>query len=255
MKGPREPRLTETTRFQQHSGKENRLTFGVWNDANLIHSFWGKPGPQSEMCLALKTSSNYPNTITSEFPSRKIQSLRQVHSNRTLIVDGKKPEGSRVSGHDAIFTNRRDIYIAITVADCLPIFIHDGINQIAGLIHAGWRGTFLGITARAIREASLKLGLDCSHSKFVLGPCIQSCCFKVSSDVAILFPEENVVNRNGSAFIDIPSANRSQLMQAGVSPENIHILRECTFCNPDRFYSYRRTKDLKQKMVALMGVM
>jgi YfiH family protein len=202
----------------------------------------------------LKSDRNYPNTLTAGFPSRKIHSLRQVHSNRTLIVDRGDRNEPKVSGHDAIFTKRRDIYIAITVADCLPIFAYDGKNQIAGLIHAGWRGTMLGIAARAIREASSTLGFVASQAKFVLGPCIQSCCFKVSTDVAILFPYEHVAGRDGSAFVDIPSVNRSQILQAGARPENLHIVPECTYCNPERFYSYRRTRDLTQKMVALMGL-
>ncbi|MCI0530481.1 MAG: polyphenol oxidase family protein [candidate division Zixibacteria bacterium] len=254
MKEPREPRPTETAQFQQHSGRENRLTFSVLGDANLIHSFWGRPGSQSDICLSLKSNRNYLNTLTAGFPSRKIHSLRQVHSNRTLIVDGGEQKESEVPGHDAIFTNRRDIYIAITVADCLPIFAYDGKNQIAGLIHAGWRGTFLGIAARAIREASSTLGFAASRAKFVLGPCIQSCCFKVSSDVATLFRDEHVASRTGSAFVDIPSVNRSQILQAGARPENIHVVPECTYCNPERFYSYRRTGDLTQKMIALMGL-
>jgi copper oxidase (laccase) domain-containing protein len=54
--------------------------------------------------------------------------------------------------------------------------------------------------------------------------------------------------------LDLPEANRRQLMEAGVLPENIWVSELCTSCRTDLLFSHRREKGITGRMMGAIGI-
>lgn len=148
---------------------------------------------------------------------------------------------------DGLITNVPGTALFVFSADCGTLLYHDPVTGAVGACHAGWRGTALGI-ARKTAEAMVKTyGCDPKNIRVALGPCISKCCFETDSDVpeamlAALGEEANAfIEKNGEKYhVDLKGINKSFVMQAGISEENIDVTELCTACQPDIFWSHRR---------------
>ena len=185
---------------------------------------------------------------------RKLITLSQMHRDGCAIISRKDRPGSGYQA-DAVFTDRDDVLISVQVADCLSIFLVNQTSNVVGLIHAGWRGTILGIVQTALSKAERQLGCRAGDFTAVLGPCIRSCCYQVSGAVAVLFDRECVQKtKEGSTRLDLVRANVKQLADYGVEQERIFVCRECTCCRADLFFSHRREGKAAGRMIGFMGL-
>jgi YfiH family protein len=181
--------------------------------------------------------------------------LEQVHSKRILAVRKRSAlKGIETKRCDGILTDVSRIVLTVKVADCVPIFLVDPERRISGLIHAGWKGTLLGIAKEGVRQASQIFGCSPENLIVVLGPCIGACCYQVSDSLAILFPRDCLDFTQNGINLDLVKANLKQLLQSGVRREKIFSSNLCTFCKPELFYSYRRDKDNRKKMTAFTAI-
>ena len=94
-----------------------------------------------------------------------------------------------------------------------------------------------------------------------IGPAANSCCYEIGADVMSIFKERFTSadqlltgTREGHARIDLHRANRDQLIDAGLSPDRIHIASVCTMDRNDLFFSYRREKHVHGRVGRLMSV-
>jgi len=159
---------------------------------------------------------------------------------------------------DAVITKEAGILVGIQVADCVPILLYEKTKGIIGAIHAGWRGT-----AEAILKKTIKAVIDrfvCSEDNIyiALGPAIRWCCYQIDFDVmrAVTHatgPGEYSINKAGKHCLDLPTANKYQALSSGIPENNIWLSDECTFCNPDKFYSYRFARGTTGRQGAFIG--
>ena len=147
-------------------------------------------------------------------------------------------------------------FVGVKTADCVPILLVDSRNRAVAAVHAGWRGTLLGVArgaALALRSAYGTLPADLNVA---IGPAIGFCCYEVGEDVAghfrSIFPERG--DLNGAARLDLPEANRRQLVELGVPAEKIFQAGLCTRCNAAEFFSYRREGDGAGRMLSAVGL-
>jgi YfiH family protein len=179
---------------------------------------------------------------------------QQIHGNDCLAIK-KGDELKKKYKGDAILTNRRDIFLTVSVADCLPIFLVEPKRKVVGLVHAGWRGTLLEIAKETIKKAQKEFG--CKPENFILlfGPAIQKCCYDISEGIAILFDEDCLIRRSGEkSKLDLICANVKQFLNCGVKRKNILATNDCTYCNKDMFHSFRRDGDKAGRMIAFIGI-
>jgi hypothetical protein len=185
---------------------------------------------------------------------RKLVSLSQNHGDECVILTSKDDLRKKQAG-DAVFTNRDDVFISVEVADCLPIYLWHAQKKMVGLVHAGWRGTLLGVSQRSIKIALQEFGGSPGDFTVMIGPCIRSCCYRVSAEVGILFQPECISpGEKGGFMLDLVEANMKQLRACGVEDNKMFVTEGCTFCNNDLFHSYRREKERVRKMFAFMGL-
>ena len=115
-----------------------------------------------------------------------------------------------------------------------------------GAAHAGWKGALTGV-AEATVAAMEKLGAERARIRAALGPLIRQPNYEVGAEFvdalhgggrrqrALL----RAGARAGHAMFDLPGFIRSRLERAGIA--GIEDLRLCTYAEPARFFSYRRT--------------
>jgi len=181
----------------------------------------------------------------------RLHLLSQVHGRevRRAPWDGR-PEA------DAAFTREPGVLLGIETADCLPVLLADPVRRAAAAAHAGWRGSALGVTLAAAR-ALLADGSRAGDLVAALGPAIGPCCYEVGDELRGHFgPGEQDLFRpgpNGRPRLDLRELNRRQLLAAGLRPERIASLADCTCCRADLYHSFRRDGSAAGRMISWLG--
>jgi YfiH family protein len=169
----------------------------------------------------------------------------QIHSPHVVVADEPWSVETRPKA-DAIVTRTPGLAIGVSTADCGPLLFADPQARVIGAAHAGWRGAFSGVIEGTI-AAMETLGADRGRISVALGPLIRQDNYEVSQSFVeeFLRADEAYARffapaaRDGHAMFDLPGFIASRLAQSGVgSFEDIGI---CTYADPERFYSYRRS--------------
>lgn len=186
-----------------------------------------------------------------------IVSADLVHGNKVVVV-GEREKGGIVPSADALVTNQKGVYLAVTVADCFPVFLYDSDSHAIGMVHAGWRGIIGGVVANALRAMQKHCGSDPRMILAGVGPGIRACHFAFPQDACDVFGEYSfaIEKQNGIPHVDLPAIIRRQLFLSGVKESNVESAATCTYCAGDQYFSYRRrhAKDFPA-MVAYIGMM
>ncbi|MBI3811781.1 MAG: peptidoglycan editing factor PgeF [Nitrospirae bacterium] len=176
-----------------------------------------------------------------------ILSVRQVHGDSIRVIGTSGDEDDSDGAWDALVTNRKGIVITVKAADCLPILIWDGNKKVAAAVHAGWRGSLKAIASKTVLTMRSSFGCRPDDLWVGIGPAIGPCCYEVDGPVLGPLRAEfeywkDVVRETGGGkgMLDLAGLNLRQLIASGVLPDRIAVTGACTFCHPERFYSYRR---------------
>lgn len=158
-------------------------------------------------------------------------------------------------GVDALGADAPGAVLAIYVADCLALWLHDPRRGVIGLAHAGWRGLAAGMPGNLVR-AALSCGGAAEDLRVALSPCIRRCCFEVGEEVAAAFADvPGAVDRSrAKPHVDMIAVARWQLTQAGVRAQRVEVVPGCTRCDPERFASYRHDPQNCGRNVALIAL-
>src|ERR1700681_1632612 len=118
---------------------------------------------------------------------------------------------------DALITDRPDIGLFTTHADCFPIVLWDPFHGAVGLAHAGWRGTQAGVAVAALQAMEHEFHTQPRDVRAGIGPGICGRCYEVGPEVAENFGAAFVTQGDGDRFLlDLAAANIAQLRDAGV---------------------------------------
>jgi len=178
----------------------------------------------------------------SEYFNLEFKELKQVHSdtifNQKNIVKGSEGDG-------IIITEKGEGAI-IRTADCVPLFFFSQMGDIAGIIHAGWRGFHKGIEKKLI-ERLKSMNIDIKNIKFIAGPHIEGKCYEVGMELYENFSnnknrDEFFQKKEGKYYLDIFKGLKLSLISEGIPETNISSMNICTFCNPQNLPSYRKNK-------------
>lgn len=176
----------------------------------------------------------------------------QAHTDRVRIVKEKKywdkPDLDVYDMTDGLITNKKNIILATTNADCILLLIFDPIKRVIANIHSGWRGTLQEISLKTIGKMEKEFGSNPEDLIVCICPSIRKCHFEVKKDVYELFLnkfnnigniEEFIEEKNDKWYIDTVYINKKLLSIAGVKEENIEDSKLCSVCNKDKIHSYR----------------
>ena len=169
----------------------------------------------------------------------ELTTIGSVHGAAVARVD--EPVDS-VDDVDALVTDQPGVALFATYADCYPIVLWDPEKRVAGLVHAGWRGTRAGVARAAVDFMRDEYG--CRHVRAGIGPGICGRCYEVGEEVGQQFDSRFLApGSDGRFLLDLAAANRAQLEHAGVKS-----VYEIGICTKEHylFPSHRRHPDGKR---------
>jgi polyphenol oxidase len=169
----------------------------------------------------------------------------QIHSAEVVVAEEPWTHETRPRA-DAIVTRMSGLAIGISTADCGPVLLADSEARVIGAAHAGWRGALAGVTDATIVTME-RLGAERARIVAALGPMIHQPSYEVGADLVGRFLVADTTNdrffrpaaRPGHALFDLPGYIAARLAAAGIGA--IEDLARCTYADPDRFFSFRRT--------------
>ena len=195
------------------------------------------------------------------FSPRQTVFTKQLHTDVIRVVDEThRGEGlfrETTTVCDGLITDRPQVALVAFTADCTPILLFDPVRNAIGAVHAGWRGTAQGIAAKAVEAMVREYGCEPRHIRAAIGPSIGQCCFETDEDVPAAMTEGlgdealSAIQKKGEKyFVDNKACNALWLRRAGV--EQIDISRDCTKCDPNRYWSHRVTGGQRGSLAAVI---
>ncbi|QFT57452.1 Laccase domain protein YfiH [Sulfitobacter sp. THAF37] len=177
-----------------------------------------------------------------DVPPEHLLGVHQVHSARAVTVDAPLAERPRA---DALVTATPGLALSVLAADCQPVLFADPQAGVIGAAHAGWRGALDGVLHATV-DAMVALGATPEGITAVIGPCISQRAYEVGPEFFEDFIAEDqsyaryFANGEGDRMLfDLPGFGLNRLRAAGVG--HAEWTRHCTYSDPARFYSYRRS--------------
>jgi YfiH family protein len=174
--------------------------------------------------------------------------LHQIHSADVVQVNSAR--SGNYPKADAMVTATPGIVLGVLTADCQPVLFADPDAGVIGAAHAGWRGALDGVL-EATLDSMEKLGASRQNIRVVIGPTISQVAYEVGPEFVQRFLDADpnnarfFANGNGDrAMFDLPGYSLARLRKAGV--HSAEWTRHCTFSDPDRFFSFRRTTHLAE---------
>lgn len=218
---------------------------------------WNETNPVREQFMnqLLQELNNYDSSVHKQFIPAEL-----IHSH--LVLDVRNAFDTHMIQADGLITKNTQFIPTVTVADCMPVYLWDPVTKVFGIVHSGWKGT--GIAWDAIKLAQDRYGSKPEDFCVILGPHIQDCCYIVNKERADFFSTNfgpdcvKELEEGGKCYcggrgfpvdwnngggqlyrLSLKKANLNFLEKAGVKPENINVIDECTCCN-EKFGSNRR---------------
>ena len=229
--------------------------------ARIRHAFFTRSGGVSQGVYASLNGGNGSNDAPDKVaenrarmaaalgvPPDHLLTAYQIHSPDVVVADRPWTRENRPRA-DAIVTRTPALAIGISTADCGPLLLADAEAGVIGAAHAGWRGALTGVIEAAI-AAMEQLGAERSRIAAALGPTIRQPNYEVGPEFVARFLAADADNarffarsdRAGHAMFDLAGYIADRLQRAGIG--KFEDLGLCTYAEPARFFSYRRTTKL-----------
>ncbi len=221
------------------------MAFGQWNLKEIEGLTYLEF--DSELPFKVVFSGKSGREVLDKLGITPLAHLKQVHSADVYEID--RPVEAELEG-DGMVTSQSDLFLAVKVADCYPIFLMDPITRTYGVVHAGWRGSLKNIALRAVELMHTKYGTLSRNLFVAIGPGICGKCYEVGDEVATLF-DVGVIREGNKFFLDLVEYNRKKLMDIGVPAQNIVDSGLCTYEHAELFNSYRRDGRVKNMWGAI----
>jgi hypothetical protein len=239
---------------------------------NLTHAFFEKTegnmsfkwgGDRDEV---LKNRQNFLKKLN--LSSKDCVTIWPTDKLEILTV-GARDKGLGMTGEDvpeadALITADRGVFLFLLFGDCLPVIFFDPVKHVVALAHLGWKSTENKLAEKVLSELGKKYGSRLSDLTVALGPGIHKDSYCkgtgdwLGRDHNDLESWKNFSERlpDGRLAINLVGYNLKQLVEAGVSAENIEVSEMDTAAS-DRFFSHyrsRKTGEKEGRSAAVVGI-
>jgi hypothetical protein len=152
----------------------------------------------------------------------------------------------RVPDADGHLTQVPGTAMAVSLADCVPVFLGHP-RGVAAVVHSGWKGTAGRIAVAAV---DLMMARGCLPEEVVAhcGPSICGSCYEVGPEVFRQLTGQQV---DTPSRVDLRALIARDLRDAGVT--DVSISPWCTRCHNERFFSHRAGDEGRQLGVLALG--
>ena len=229
--------------------------------------------PEQEFKKAMQDYEKLCNAIKVDY--KNVVKTNQEHTDNIAIANKKINKNlpdvnlEEYSRTDGIITQKENLVLSTTNADCILLLFFDPVTKIIANTHSGWKGTLQRISVKTVEKMVNELGCKPENIICCICPSIRKCHFEVDKDVKDLFEEEfkdlNISNNidiiekqkdKEKWNIDTVLINKIILEKAGLKTENIIDSGLCSVCNKDLIHSFRVEKQgygLNTALISLLG--
>jgi len=211
-------------------------------------------------------------------PAPALVGVRQVHSaivhsvrQEDGALDGRltTADGKAVLEGDGLITAVSGVMLGVGTADCVPVLVADISKRAVAAFHAGWRGTVARIVEQGLNQMRQEYGSRPEDLVAAVGPSIGACCYSVGNEVQTefesnfpyadeLFHEKHPLESPTQIHLDLWAANKRQLLAAGLKPQQITVVGQCTACSRNaqgarRYFSHRAEHGIAGRMLSGIG--
>ncbi len=198
----------------------------------------------------------------------KMVCSKQTHTTNVLVVKEEHigngiTRENELDNIDGMVTNIPGVCLVTFYADCVPLYFVDGVKNVIGLSHSGWKGTVGKMGAVTIQTMVEEYGCNPKDIRAAIGPSICQDCYEVSEDVIQefqdAFNEEHwehlfYQKENGKYQLNLWKANEIILLESGIMPVHLAITNVCTCCNPEVLFSHRASKGQRGNLGAFLAL-
>lgn len=167
---------------------------------------------------------------------KNIAVQKQVHSDTIKYVT----HGGMNGESDAMVTDKINLGLAISVADCTPVFIYDPENKVIAGVHSGWKGTGKKILTKTLQKLARDFNSDPEKLIAYIGPSICQKNYEVGKEVADFFDKKYKTKKGDKYLLDVSEVNYNMLINFGLQKNNIEKSELCTYEEKEILHSYRR---------------
>jgi len=220
-----------------------------------------KQNTQNYKDVCEKLGQNYINIVKcNQEHTKNVASVKEK-------VNKNEPDFNveKYNSTDGLITNKKDIILATTNADCILMLFFDPQKKVIANVHSGWKGTLQEISIEAVKKMKKEYSCNAEDIMCFICPSIRKCHFEVDQEVKDLFYNkfkklyniEEIIEENKEKnkwHIDTVLINRTILKQEGLKEENIIDSGLCSVCNSDIIHSFRVEKEgygLETALIAL----
>jgi YfiH family protein len=218
-------------------------------------------------------------------PGAQLITLRQIHSSLVRRISHADLERSQPWKGDGFMTDEPGLLLGIQTADCIPVLVADVRRKAVAAFHAGWRGTLKRIVENGVGRMRAEFRSRPEDLVAAIGPGIAACCYAVGEEVRSEFASQFAYapelftevsdsdpirekypllfltarapghsNLGPSLHLDLFEANRRQLLDAGLRPDAITVVGDCTRCHNNRYFSYRAEQGFTGRLLSVAGI-
>jgi hypothetical protein len=174
---------------------------------------------------------------------------RQVHGDIVLLHE-RPPAGLLIAPDaDGHITRVPGTLLAVSVADCVPIFVAAPGARAIALLHGGWRGVAAGILERGVALLATSFPVEPADLWVHFGPAICGACFEVGPEVVAGL---GIQANDGATHVDLRAHLADRAIAAGVTPDRISMSEFCTRHGSSPFYSHRG--GCAERQIAVLAV-
>jgi purine-nucleoside/S-methyl-5'-thioadenosine phosphorylase / adenosine deaminase len=161
---------------------------------------------------------------------------KQIHG-ALVRFHRKAAEGIELAGEcDGHATATPGAVLAVSVADCVPVFVVDNEHRAVAVLHAGWRGAAAGVLESGLGTLRGHAGSRIENLYVHLGPAICGDCYEVGPEV---FEALELPSPERPEPVDLRAVLAGRAVAAGVRPGRLTVSAHCTLCGEGRFFSHR----------------
>lgn len=165
-----------------------------------------------------------------------VATQKQVHGDTVTFIE----EGINCGESDAMITDKSNLGLAISSADCPAIFLYDKKKSVVAAVHSGWRGTQNKILLKVLQKLENDFNSTPSDLVAYVAPSISQQNYEVGEEVASLFEEKYSTRHNSKYLLNLQAVNRDIMLQYGMKKNNIQVSNLCSYEMRDLLHSYRR---------------
>lgn len=218
-------------------------SLGYFYENNDLYVFFGNCHAQFEQ-------------LNRTYPEVRFHRVKQNHGDQIFNCVDASLDWTITA--DAQITDKKNLALCISTADCIPVMIFDSKMKKIAAIHAGWRGVVNLITVKTIRLL-VENGSRLNDLKLFIGPHIQKESFEVGDDVAELIHQTvnlnlsstDEITKLGKRKVDLHQIFTQQLIEMGIKKEQITALEINTVADPN-FHSFRRDKEKSGRQLSFI---